>query len=106
MYENENIETVTYDTASSGTADTYGNDEFTAVDVSAGDIYVTVPVVSALSDQEALAVYTVSGNDVSNDVLYAIDNNLSCIIFLILFIWSSRHIRNAVRSFTGRSVNK
>jgi hypothetical protein len=116
MNENENLETVTDDTPASDTVDTSDTDteiSDVVVDIGSGDSTdnTVVDVSPSASETsvpatEAYTVYQVYSDDATADALRAIDAKLSCVIFLIAFIWASHHIKNAVRSFTGRNIDK
>lgn len=73
------------------TADISGNDT----------LYTDTAPAETVSGNEVL---TVSSPDYET-VLASMDSKLTAIIVLMLFIWSARQIRNAVRSFTGRRNN-
>lgn len=92
-----------------GAGDHSGADSDLSADVSGNDPVMayypsSVPVFpeDALQNTYVFETYTVSDPDLEAGTLEIIDNKLTIIIFLMLFIWCAHHIRNAVRSFTRR----
>ena len=80
------------------------------VDVSGGDVQ-TVPQsqTPVLSPEVGYMLadpidYTDTLTHI-DEVLGHIDQSLTLIVFLILFIWCSHHVRNAVRYITGRGID-
>lgn len=88
--------------------DTNTGDTVSGSDVSGGDSN-TVSGGDVPSEKDSVlgqTVYVVPDSVDYTDVLTHIDYTLTAILFLILFIWCAHHIRNAVRSFTGRGIDK
>jgi len=82
-------------------ADVSGNNTVTAFGNSSSAPYEETVLQNIYSSE----TYTVSDPDLVSGALESIDNKLTTIIFLILFIWCARHIKNSVRSFTRRRVD-
>lgn len=96
-------------------SDSPDQDELSPSDVSASDIFGDVSD-SDLSDVSASDMegskdvissavgYTLADSPDYSDSLNHIDFLLSGILFWLVFVWCAHHIRNAVRSFTGRGI--
>ena len=88
--------------------DTNTGDTVSTSDVSGGDSD-TVSGGDVPTEKDSVlgqTVYVLPDSVDYTDILTHIDATLTTILFLILFIWCSHHIRNAVRSFTGRGIDK
>ena len=71
-------------------------------DVSGSDLaHVQKPTQSVVSPTVR---YTAADPIDYTDTLAHIDYMLTLIVFLLLFGWAAHHVKNAVRSFTGRGI--
>lgn len=73
---------------------------------SAGN-YLPVDISGPFDSQELLEAQTVSSGDASeaSQTLEKINHSLTLIVFLLLFFWAERKVKNAVRCFAGRNIH-
>lgn len=109
---NENVVIESFDQTdfvSSGIVDPLANEDVFSGESESMDGYF---IDGSVSSPDAFLGYRLvpaslveSGVDPSVQLLQGIDYKLSIIMFFLLVSWTFARIRNAVRSFTGRSVD-